>query len=525
MNFESESCHGWTQSYAMLHLCKGLHVSQSESTLSPSGSSSCSSTPPRSNSKPLPVLRDYGSVRHTELWKWLWLDFSRPVSSEVPRLIRKNMQQCSRSHLDLEALEPICETAVGLSQSNSSLFKEGSQSAAVFTLVSLAMGAGCLSLPFMLKTAGIIPGLLMLFLGAVLAHLSLVVLMSCSRYTESDSFSKLVALTGTKRTARTGGASRSVDVVIAVYGIAAVLCYLMFIGDFFLGIVQSPLLQLNLSRETLIVIISVLVVWPLSLPRDLSALRHVCVLSVLAICLTAVAVALKAPSYAHIGSLQAPEADWQLVWWKSDPYAMLQSFSIALFSFAAHTNAVPVATSLKAADGASIWRVSLYSVCIELVFYLLMGLAGYVSFRGFTEQDFILNYRNDDMMMFSVRCIYGIVVCLGAPINLSPAASSIQGLLGRRGERDRRRHFMVVTSIIASCVAIALWCKQVADVIGLIGASFGSLIVLAWPAMIYRKALFDMHPSRMSQAIFYSLSLGAALGVTSFLVQLGCGPR
>lgn len=70
---------------------------------------------------------------------------------------------------------------------------------------------------------------------------------------------------------------------------------------------------------------------------------------------------------------------------------------------------------------------------------------------------------------------------------------------------------MVVTSIIASCVAIALWCKQVADVIGLIGASFGSLI--------------DMHPRRMSQAIFYSLSLGAALGVTSFLVQLGCGPR
>jgi hypothetical protein len=29
--------------------------------------------------------------------------------------------------------------------------------------------------------------------------------------------------------------------------------------------------------------------------------------------------------------------------------------------------------------------------------------AAQVSFRGFTEQDFILNYRNDDMMMFSVR--------------------------------------------------------------------------------------------------------------------------
>ena len=37
-------------------------------------------------------------------------------------------------------------------------------------------------------------------------------------------------------------------------------------------------------------------------------------------------------------------------------------FSLWLrFSFAAHTNAVPVASTLKHADGASIWRVSLYS--------------------------------------------------------------------------------------------------------------------------------------------------------------------
>jgi len=517
MPFEPAESNAWAGSYAMLKLCKELQTSQSASTLSPSSSGSST----RSNSKRgLADLRDYASVRHAELWKWLWLDFSTPVHSEVPRLIRKNMRQCNRNHLDLEALQPIREETVGLSQSKVSLFKEGSTGAAVFTLVSSAMGAGCLSLPFMLRTSGIIPGIFMLALGAVLAHLSLVVLMSCARYTESDSMAQLVGL-ASSRPGRAAPA-RAVDVVIAVYGIAAVLCYLMFIGDFFLGIAQSPLLQLDVSRETLIVVISMVVVWPLSLPRKLSALRHVCVLSVLAISLTALVVALKTPSYARLGSQGADAEKWQLVWWKSDPYALLQSFSIALFSFAAHTNAVPVATSLRQADGATIWRVSLYSVCIEFVFYLLMGLAGYVSFRGYTEQDFILNYRNDDMTMFVVRCVYGIVVCLGAPINLSPAASSILGLLGRRDRPGR--HFMVVSTIIATCVAIALWCKQVAAVIGLIGASFGSLIVLAWPAMIYRRALFDMHPKRMSNAIFYSLSLGAALGVASFLVQAsGCG--
>eukprot|EP00972_Heterocapsa_arctica_P023814 3509244-Heterocapsa_arctica.AAC.1 len=54
-----------------------------------------------------------------------------------------------------------------------------------------------------------------------------------------------------------------------------------------------------MSRETLIVTIAATVVWPLSLPRSLTALRYVCVLSVMAICLTSVAVACKAPSYAR----------------------------------------------------------------------------------------------------------------------------------------------------------------------------------------------------------------------------------
>ncbi|CAE7418287.1 slc38a7 [Symbiodinium natans] len=519
---DSTSEPGWVSSYAMLRLCKASGDAPSEATRSPTQSepSSCPSTPPtRCNSRPLATrLRNYNSVANAEMWKWLWLDFSAPVQAAVPRLIRKTMRRCSKSSasldsFDLEGLDTITEEhIVGLSQRNS-LLGEGSLGAAVFTLVSSAMGAGCLSLPFMLKNSGIISGLLMLGLGAVLAHLSLVVLMSCARYTDSESMAQLVAL------ARGRGSGRIVDVVIAVYGISAVLCYLMFIGDFFLGIARSPLLDLNVSREMLIVSIAIMVVWPLSLPRRLSALRYVCVLSVLAIGLTALVVAWRAPSYAQLRSADGGADDqWKLVWWSSDPYAALQSFSIALFSFAAHTNAVPVATALKQADGGSIWRVSLYSVCIELFFYTLMGVAGYVSFGGYTEQDFILNYRNDDMLMFLVRCIYGLVVCLGAPINLSPAASSILGLLGSE-RRTPVRHFVVVTTIIASCVCVALWSEKVADVIGLIGASFGSLIVLAWPAMIYRRALYDLHPRRLANTIFYSLAFAASLGLTSFVVQ------
>ena len=59
----------------------------------------------------------------------------------------------------------------------------------------------------------------------MLAHISLVILMSCARYTQSRSFAELVSnlqeseLEGTVRDA-------SVDAVISLYGMAAVLIYM-----------------------------------------------------------------------------------------------------------------------------------------------------------------------------------------------------------------------------------------------------------------------------------------------------------
>eukprot|EP00971_Amphidinium_carterae_P239805 4760768-Amphidinium_carterae.1 len=39
----------------------------------------------------------------------------------------------------------------------------------------------------------------------------------------------------------------------------------------------------------------------------------------------------------------------------------------------------------------------------------------------------------------------------------------------------------------AGATLLAICSERIADVIGLIGASFGSLIVLAWPAAVYRQ--------------------------------------
>eukprot|EP00438_Fugacium_kawagutii_P034382 Skav204887 [mRNA] locus=scaffold2602:277357:279827:+ [translate_table: standard] len=135
-------------------------------------------------------------------------------------------------------LETINE-AVGLAQ----VTGRGSMLSSIFTLVASAMGAGCLSLPHMFSKVGLALGLTLLTSGAILAHISLVILMSCARYTQSRSFAELVSQLAAENDANDlEGSIRdlTVDVVITLYGMAAVLIYMMLIGDFMSDIASGP---------------------------------------------------------------------------------------------------------------------------------------------------------------------------------------------------------------------------------------------------------------------------------------------
>jgi len=330
-----------------------------------------------------------------------------------------------------------------------------------------------------------------------------------------------------------GSARCFVNAVVAIYGVSAVLCCLVFIGDFFSGIASSPLLGLDVSRSTSIIVIAICVVWPLALPRSLGALRYASALSVAAICLISLVVAWKALFSAAAveplvagppggANLEKDTAANKLLWWTDDPGAAVRAFGVALFAFAAHTNAVPVAATLRDDDAARLRRISLCSVCLELAVYVPLALGGYLTFRGATKEDFILNYRNDDPAILAVRCLCGASMCIGVPINLSPAARSIAGLLSdsRRQEGSAALHRVIVTVVIAACTCLAVRSDHIAEIIGLIGGSLGTIVALVWPAIVYRRILFVSQPTRQVKGLLGLLVCASLLGFSAFALQL-----
>ncbi|CAJ1386097.1 unnamed protein product, partial [Effrenium voratum] len=207
---------------------------------------------------------------------------------------------CPQSDLFLEnmlyhesKLETIDE-AVGMAH-DAEWTGRGSMFASVFTLVASAMGAGCLSLPHMFSRTGLVPGLVLLACGAVLAHVSLVILMSCARYTQSRSFAELVSFSEMDAEELVRPQRHFwVDVVITLYGMAAVLIYMMLIGDFFTDIAKSPVFGHEVPRQSLI-LGSLLVVFPMSIPRNVTALRYISFFSTSSIVFLTVVVVAKTP--------------------------------------------------------------------------------------------------------------------------------------------------------------------------------------------------------------------------------------
>merc|ERR1712032_322483 len=92
-------------------------------------------------------------------------------------------------------------------------------------------------------------------------------------------------------------------------------------------------------------------------------------------------------------------------------------------------------------------------------------------------------------------------------------------ILGGEGYGEFALHTVIVGSVLGLCALTAICSEAVADVIGLLGSFFGTLICLWWPLRIYSGVLSKLHPRQLSLPLLMMLSSAAFAGVLAFLVQ------
>jgi len=103
-------------------------------------------------------------------------------------------------------------------------FDGASFSGAVFNLSTTIVGAGIMALPATLKQLGLIPGLILIALGAILTEFSIDVILRFSKASKSSSYAGLAgdAFGGVGRTA--------LQLCVVVNNLGMLVVYLIIIG-------------------------------------------------------------------------------------------------------------------------------------------------------------------------------------------------------------------------------------------------------------------------------------------------------
>ena len=323
-------------------------------------------------------------------------------------------ESASRSSLNMTAEGP-SEGRSCLERWLSPLTQNGFRSG-MLTLTTTALGGGVLSVAFVMNICGIALGLLILALGATLACLGVQKLMEMSNKTGCSSYAALFSYCAGPR------AGPTLDAMLFLYGNGGCVGYMVFIGDFVPAVLAvifpEPWAQdlQGMSRTASIGVAAVLLV-PMMLPYDLSRLKFLQPVSIMALIYMSLVVALKCPANfkTHAG---AP-----IRFFTFSPH-FFEAFSLCVFAFNCHLNVVPIADQLIRPTIERTKRLSARVNLFQWLFYSVIGVTGYLSFLDATSDDLLNNYEPRDYFVCAGRCFLTLTMMVAIPANLNPTVKS-----------------------------------------------------------------------------------------------------
>ncbi|KAG2698885.1 hypothetical protein I3760_07G168500 [Carya illinoinensis] len=329
-------------------------------------------------------------------------------------------------------------------------FDGASYSGAVFNLATTIVGAGIMALPAAVKQLGLVPGLIMIALVAMLTESSIEMILRFSRASKSTTYSGVV-------------------------------------GDAF-GVGGRTILQVCIVVNN----IGMLVVYMIII----DSLRYTSALSVgLAIVFVAITAGVAIVKMMD-GSMKMPRMMPELVnqasFWK-----LFTTIPILVTAYICHHNIHPIENELRdPSQMKSIVRASL-TLCSSV--YVATSFFGFLLFGDHTLDDVLANFDGDLGIPYSsllddvVRVSYGIHLMLVFPIVFFSLRLNLDGLVFPYAipiSLDKRRFFSVTAALMGLIFLGANFVPSIWDAFQFTGATAAISVGFIFPAAV---ALRDTH--------------------------------
>uniref|UniRef100_A0A8C7GI01 Solute carrier family 38 member 5b n=1 Tax=Oncorhynchus kisutch TaxID=8019 RepID=A0A8C7GI01_ONCKI len=361
----------------------------------------------------------------------------------------------------------------------------------VFNLSNAIMGSGILGLSYAMSNTGIV-----LFIFRSISTLSQTnVSFVCSGIRAYEQL-------GFRAFGHPG--KIAAGVIITFHNIGAMSSYL-FIVKYELPLVIQAFLGLSsntgewfLNGNYLILIVSVCIILPLALMRQLGYLGYTSGFS-----LTCMVFFLSSVIYKkfnipcpmvpygrnHTTIINTTVEEGQC---EGRMFTINQetayTIPILAFAFVCHPEVLPIYTELKNATKRRMQGIANVSIMGMFVMYLLTAIFGYLTFYVNTESELLHTYSKVDpldTLILCVRVAVLVAVTLTVPVVLFPIRRAILQLLFPAKPFHWARHITIALCLLFVVNVLVILVPNIRDIFGIIGATTAPSLIFILPGLFY----------------------------------------
>ncbi|VDM61874.1 unnamed protein product, partial [Angiostrongylus costaricensis] len=346
----------------------------------------------------------------------------------------------------------------------------------VFNLANCIVGVSVLAMPFVFQQCGILLAVIMIGVCAVLTKHTCHFL-SMASFTSSYEALALKALGSSGR--------RFVELCLLSFLISTIVAFMVVIGDIGPHIV-ADYLELEAPTQRLrtltMVVVLLLVIFPLSLIKDLETFSVISSFAILFYAIFVIRMILEA-----LPTLWVGEWSIHVYWWR--PAGFLTCFPIVSMALSCQTQLFCVIDCIRDASAARVDGVVSSAVNFCSALYAGVGLFGYVAFFSRTLHGDVLVELESSFFTQLLKLAFMLSIAISIPLMLFPARVALFNLILRSlpvSHAMRFSTFHVLTFVILLFnLTIALLIPNVEFVLGLTGSLVGSLVNIIIPSVLF----------------------------------------